>query len=705
MPAANRLSTVTLCLALAACGGNQGASSGPDGGTGAYKLALVGSAVLTVHPGDKRALQVVLAQDQVGPVSGTLIQFDFQDGDPAGAALETTAGVQTAADGTATVHFTAGLKTATYKLVASVPSYPEVTPVAFSFNVVPVRRLLQIVGHAPDVTVASDGASATVLAGLSSSQSLRVKELDQDTGNAIAGDTITFSLPSQTTSNFSGQHTTTALTGSSGEAQVFLLTTAAHESPFALVAQSGQSGVTVSFNVNVQASTTGAGCSSNSECNNGQICVGGKCQDGSGGTGCGAGSDQPCPYGYECQSGICTQPSGSSCDPRNPKCPSGDECICTPVGSSACACQPICPVCPTGTVCDPSTRQCGPLSSDTPDVTGVWQTRHTFSIQKALPSVLTDIFKALRILDQLVSGQLGLPSWLNDIIKAIINQYIPSWVITIIQIGDDIGTILTYLRSEGAMRIGAGADATHVKGTEVWSSLVFYWLPLCNGQIAGSIDDPPECARLDVATTDSSNPGEVGQCKGQTIPAVTVQVAPFTGNVSGKKTTFAMNFDHRGVKLEMGKVVLAVIDELLALTTPWNCIDEATDCAGGNPCIVDCVGVGNFADGIISGTGETVTQLCDGAVTVLGQQLTKILATITFKTDLIDFTGHASISRVGVDNSACDSMSNCAGQLGVETYDHDLRHNPDTRDGYWEGSFFYDVIPNMPGAFNARRPQ
>ena len=40
-------------------------------------------------------------------------------------------------------------------------------------------------------------------------------------------------------------------------------------------------------------------------------------------------------------------------------------------------------------------------------------------------------------------------------------------------------------------------------------------------------------ARLDLATTDSEDPGEVGQCKGQSLPSITVQVAPFTASVSG----------------------------------------------------------------------------------------------------------------------------------------------------------------------------
>src|SRR5229473_3289621 len=59
-----------------------------DGGTSSFALSLVGGANLVVHPGEKRTLQVLLTQDQVGPVGNGKIHFEFQDGDPVGAKID-----------------------------------------------------------------------------------------------------------------------------------------------------------------------------------------------------------------------------------------------------------------------------------------------------------------------------------------------------------------------------------------------------------------------------------------------------------------------------------------------------------------------------------------------------------------------------------------------------------------------------------------
>src|SRR5438552_11812849 len=102
MSARRRTLAAALCAALAACGGERGNEAGFDGGTDAYALALVGGANLVVHPTDKRTLQVVLTQDQTGPVGAAKIHFEFQDGDPAGGKLDAQ-DVTTDASGIASV--------------------------------------------------------------------------------------------------------------------------------------------------------------------------------------------------------------------------------------------------------------------------------------------------------------------------------------------------------------------------------------------------------------------------------------------------------------------------------------------------------------------------------------------------------------------------------------------------------------------------
>src|SRR4051812_11416170 len=112
---------VSLAFTAQACGGKHGQTDGWDAGTSAYALTLVGAPNYQLHPGDKRTLQVLLSQDQVGPVANAGIHFEFQDGDAAGALLDQH-DTTTDENGVAQVHFTAG-NTAnghpTFKVVAS----------------------------------------------------------------------------------------------------------------------------------------------------------------------------------------------------------------------------------------------------------------------------------------------------------------------------------------------------------------------------------------------------------------------------------------------------------------------------------------------------------------------------------------------------------------------------------------------------------
>ncbi|MFK5019484.1 hypothetical protein ACI4CV_27190, partial [Klebsiella pneumoniae] len=59
-------------------------------GSSSYGLAVVGDAVLTLHPGDVRTLQVVMAQANVGPVAGQSVHLSIDQGDPAGSTLDAT---------------------------------------------------------------------------------------------------------------------------------------------------------------------------------------------------------------------------------------------------------------------------------------------------------------------------------------------------------------------------------------------------------------------------------------------------------------------------------------------------------------------------------------------------------------------------------------------------------------------------------------
>src|SRR6267143_22030 len=452
------------------------ASPTPGPGVSPYTLALVGSDDLTLHPDEERLLHVVLTRDDAGPVPDARIHFELRDGDALGARLD-AADVITDEDGIARVTLTAGPRPALvpFHLAASTPDLGA-APVAFSIAVIAERRLLEIVPTAA-TRVRDGGGSATTLAGVSASVALRVRELDADTLEPIAGDPITFTLPPVASSRWSttSGRIATARTGMGGEARVYLITSQAAEGPWEVVAQGAGGDAAVTFEIRVQG--------------------------------------QACPF----------DPDACGVDDPPPEC------------------DPAAPACGSGRCCDPLDRVCREScvrDDNVPDLSGVWATRHDFNLRQTLPLGVREVLQAVRLMDQTLLGKLtipGLPGWLQEIVNTFVSrllqQYLPEWMQQAVHLSDDLFTLLSHLRSEGTMRLARNGDAAHLKGREVWRSLVFYWLPLCDGDISGDPGEPPECARIDVVTSDADGAGETAQCKGQVLPAIRAQISPFTGTV------------------------------------------------------------------------------------------------------------------------------------------------------------------------------
>src|SRR5947209_2813364 len=86
---------------------------------------------------------------------------------------------------------------------------------------------------------ARTGPSRT-LAGVAGTVALKVRELDADTGAAIEGDTIAFTLPDIANAHWSAgvSRKATVKTGAGGKAQAFLVTSQAAEGPWRVVVES-----------------------------------------------------------------------------------------------------------------------------------------------------------------------------------------------------------------------------------------------------------------------------------------------------------------------------------------------------------------------------------------------------------------------------------------------------------------------------------
>ena len=709
-----RGSTLALCLFLVAC--SLDPASPPDGtDDNPYTLSLAGSSgTVTLHAGDERAIAVVLTRREQGPVGGARIRFALE-GDPEGSRLEAPEAT-TDEDGVASVRFIASARTssAPLRLVASAPE-TSAAPVGVAIAIVPLRRTLEAI-PTTSTTVAPGGATASTIAGVSGSVALRVRERDADTGDPVAGDTIAFTLPAAANARWStGVDLTAAVrTGSSGQARAVLVTTATAEGPWQAIARSTGGGPIVTFSVTVQG---GGACAVNAQCRPGQVCAGDppRCQDP-------PDPCAPCPPGETCVDGACRPPEGDGCDPEAPRCAPGQCC-----DPSALTCRDACSAtCAPGSHCEGG-ASCGEGTcvpdEVVPDLTGFWSTRHDFRIAEAIPLAAREAFKGLRLIDQTLLGKLtipGLPGWVQDILDSFVSRllrhYLPGWLQQLIHVSDDLATVLGNLRAEGTLRLTRTADAAHLQGEEVWTSLVFYWLPLCNGDIAGDPGEPPDCARIDVLTTDSGAADETAQCKGQLLPAISVRTAPFSATVARRGDRYVLEVDRRQVTLTMGKVLLILVDQLIALVTAGesHCIDEVTACRPGGNCLVDCQGLGSDVEGATGGIVDsgTVEQLCDGAVRSAGDVWVEGLSRMwPVSADTLDFSGGATISGQA-DDWECDEggvPGTCAARLGNAAWDRDL-NSPDPavregRDGWWTGDFFFRLAHPLPGAWRARRFQ
>ena len=200
------------------------------------------------------------------------------------------------------------------------------------------------------------------------------------------------------------------------------------------------------------------------------------------------------------------------------------------------------------------------------------------------------------------------------------------------------------------------------------------------------------------------------------MPSIQVRISPFTAAVTKRETGYALEVGPRQVKLEMKKVLLILIDQLMTAVTAgeYRCIEEATGCAPGTGCLVDCDGLGadveDATDGIVD--SGTVQQLCGAAVRGIGETVASELARAWPVTaDALDFSGSASISGTAADFSCDDGgvEGACAARLGNARWDKDLNSSSagvrEGRDGKWTGDFFYRHLGRLPGAWQATREE
>jgi hypothetical protein len=419
------------------------------------------------------------------------------------------------------------------------------------------------------------------------------------------------------------------------------------------------------FDVRIQTTPTGGGCTTSAQCGNGYICSNGSCTPWVGGGSCG---DRACPLGYACNpaNGQCTPNFGTGCT-TNAEC--SDGLVCTNG-----TCEPVNPQCGDTVTC-PSNVPCVngicQPGTDVPDVTGLWFTKHWFDLHEALPGFLQTIADPIRRIDQVLLGSSSLPSWVNAILQPLIHQYIPEWVISIVHILDSILTIMSNMRSEGEMELAAvGGNRALLDGQEAWTSFVFYYLPLCGNNIPS--DPTPDCARMDIFV-DNELETQIG-----------LEVYPFTAKVIGDTAAgYSLLVDRRKVKIELHKLILLLVNMLVSSMTPYDTLHDAL------PELADCESIGLTVEDLI---GVNIEPLCVAALTAAGLQIEQQLAQIGVTSNLLEFDGPAKIRTYQLD-------PNTAEWLGKADYES-------SRDGRWNACFACGTpasLRHVDGAWHGSR--
>lgn len=655
-----------VALALAGCpkdhggnvdgGGGAGGAGGAGGGTVTKRLSVIGPPLVQVQAGGTADLTVGLVQDEIGPVAGDTVTFEI-----VGAGMDSsfgglpTASTLTDAQGLATVTLSAATSETTFQVKASADG---AQPVAFGVQVIRLQHLITI-ARTPNVLVDVSGIEATVETQAYTNQLLRVRVTDQF-GSPVADTQVFFEFLSgagaQSATFVGGEKSPS--TNAGGEAQVSIDTGTVLQDSFTITARTDLS-PTAKWYITLDDSGIKL-CESSSECPQGQICNNGFCE---GIPGCDPAQGLDCPVGYQCSgNNECIPVFNVGCS-TDAECGVGFSCN----GGSCIADDPVCTTdaeCPADHVC--SGGACEPTASF-PDISGNWYTSHTFNIQEAIP-LAGDIAGPIRTIHQVLVGDFDLPGFIEDIVAGIISQYVPSWVVDLVEVLDTVLTMLSNLRARGFMTITQATGASAWTATEIWESFVFYYLPNC---IVIPSDPTPDCARVDLFTSDPTAVANLG-----------LKVHPFNGSL----TQSVVHVNQREVEMNIGGLVGWLVDELISLVTPYNNLNDAL--VG----IVDCPSlaqtIAGWSSAIFPISASTIEGLCVTTVSQVGKKVTDQLYGIAFDVGLLQFEGEGDLVTTG---------ANIGDTIGDE--DHET-----TGDGWYDGRFT-KLIKDVPGSWHAsRRP-
>lgn len=641
-----------------------------DEGRSGVVLTRIGHGTIEVHPGEVHTLRALLQQVQEGPIPGGTVQWEIKGPQTGGATLSVNSST-TDENGLAAVDLHVG-DTGRFAIVGT--SEGASGSASWQVDVRPVQKFVSITSSGPEFTLEQDNVAKVRVA---RERTLRVRvRVSLSDNRAVVNERVTFQIVTDPAPEGVVVETTEGegitWTDGAGEAVAFVQTGLTLQG-FDLIAQL-DGGSYAQFNFTV--SDADGTCRGNDDCLAEQICRNRVCVDRSADMGidCQIGGDSACPFGFVCN------PVTGKCSTNAHSCASGcpGDLICD-YESDECIDPDDCETCPEGFACVDDVEICKPVDPENVmDVSGLWFTRHTFDIREGLPSWVQGLASTTRSIHQLMEGQFkDLPSWVNSIVRSLIQQFIPPWVQTLIKLLDSAFTVFSELRADGEMMLEPLRDRANLTGDEYWSSFIFYFLPQCGNNIPN--DPAPACARMDIYTD------ELPFADG----SAAVEVFPFTVRVgSGNPATVVV--PTRQVNMALAGILKYALDQVVYYTTGYPSLEgpPGRPEEGALYNLVDCAGIGSGVQGF-----EAVIEIaCQVAVIAVGEIIADELRSAAVETSALRFSGQAT-ARPQVPGSPY------AVELGFEDFE---TRRP--ADGVWNGEFM-GMVDDVPGRWRAsRRP-
>ncbi len=400
-------------------------------------------------------------------------------------------------------------------------------------------------------------------------------------------------------------------------------------------------------------------CIRDTNCPNNLSCIRNRCVEDN--TPCQTHLD--CPNGLICRDNVCT-PRGRECkidenchSLHADKCPEEDSCLCQDG-----FCVNPCPDTNyielsggSGDICS-NDSQCADnevcfTAHDVNRCIVKWDANYDFHLIEALPptlgSILSGIGRLLGPVSDIITGDdidWGLPGWLSwaeeylaDMVRPLLDQYVPAWLQDLIVGLDNSIDILQEMRVKAIMSF-VHSEEFHadVKGFEFWDKFYVQW--------------HNEWTEV---TPNSEEDGDDFQ----------VNSAPFTGNVACQmdengNPKYILYIDRHPAEFYFGRFVKAFIDNLLIPATTndrAHSIDEVLDL------YIDCVSIsdsileaarnylGEFASYL---PPQIIVSACEMGKDAISRKIYQKIAELKFGgegSDSFTFEGSATIKTRNVE--------------------------------------------------------